>query len=47
MTENKIKLEVPIMADVFAKGENPEYLFWVGSSGAFDDRYKKSFKSFC
>jgi heterodisulfide reductase subunit D len=37
----KIKVNVPIMADVFAKGERPEYLFWVGSAGAFDDRYKK------
>ncbi|MCK4662747.1 MAG: (Fe-S)-binding protein [Bacteroidales bacterium] len=46
MTENKIKIEVPIMADVFAKGEKPEYLLWVGSSGAFDDRYKKVSKAF-
>lgn len=29
------------MADLFAKGEKPEYLFWVGCAGAFDDRYKK------
>ncbi|RLC25336.1 MAG: Fe-S oxidoreductase, partial [Deltaproteobacteria bacterium] len=34
-------LEVPLMADKLVKGENPEYLFWVGSAGAFDDRYKK------
>jgi heterodisulfide reductase subunit D len=42
----KIKVNVPIMADVFAKGERPEYLFWVGSAGAFDDRYKKVTREF-
>lgn len=46
MTENKIKVEVPVMADKFAKGEKPEYLYWVGSAGAFDDRYKKVSQAF-
>ncbi|MFP4556108.1 MAG: (Fe-S)-binding protein [Bacteroidales bacterium] len=40
------KLDVPVMADLFAKGEKPEYLFWVGCAGAFDDRYKKVVGSF-
>jgi len=44
--ENKIKIEVPLMADVFAKGRTPEWLFWVGSAGAFDDRYKKVTRAF-
>ena len=35
------KIEVPIMADLFARGVKPEYLFWVGCAGAFDDRSKK------
>jgi heterodisulfide reductase subunit D len=35
------RIEVPVMSDLFAKGEKPEYLFWVGCAGAFDDRYKK------
>jgi len=35
------KVEVPLMADMLAKGETPEYLLWVGSAGAFDDRYKQ------
>lgn len=35
------KIEIPVMADLFARGEKPEYLFWVGCAGAFDDRYKK------
>jgi Fe-S oxidoreductase len=34
------------MADVFAQGKRPEYLFWVGSAGAFDDRYKKVTRAF-
>lgn len=29
------------MADLAAKGQSPEILFWVGCSGSFDDRYKK------
>lgn len=34
-------IEIPVMAELFAKGDKPEYLFWVGCAGAFDDRYKK------
>ena len=29
-----------------ATGQEPEYLFWVGSAGAFDDRYKKVTRAF-
>lgn len=32
---------VPLMADLHALGKTPEYLFWVGCAGAFDDRYQK------
>lgn len=39
-------LEVPVMADLQASGKTPEYLFWVGSAGAFDDRYKKVTREF-
>lgn len=46
MAEGKRKVEVPVMADLFEKGEKPEYLVWVGSAGAFDDRYKKVTRSF-
>jgi len=31
-------LDVPLMANKMAEGKKPEYLFWVGSAGAFDDR---------
>jgi heterodisulfide reductase subunit D len=40
------KIEVPVMADLFAKGIKPEYLLWVGCAGAFDDRYKKVVRAF-
>lgn len=33
------------MAEMMAKGESPEYLFWVGCSGSFDDRAKKITKA--
>lgn len=44
--KDKIKIEVPTMAEEFAKGHKPELLFWVGSAGAFDDRYKKVTREF-
>ncbi len=34
------------MAELAGKGENPEYLFWVGCAGAYDDRYKKVTRAF-
>lgn len=43
--ENR-KIDVPVMSDLFARGEKPEYLFWVGCAGAFDDRYKKVVRAF-
>lgn len=46
METSQIKIEVPVMADLFARGLTPEYLFWVGSAGAFDDRYKKVTRAF-
>ncbi len=39
-------LEVPVIADMQAKGEAPEILFWVGCSGSFDDRSKSITVSF-
>ncbi len=39
-------LNAPLMADKFAKKQQPEYLLWVGSAGAFDDRYKKVLREF-
>ncbi|HEX2396455.1 MAG TPA: (Fe-S)-binding protein [Bacteroidales bacterium] len=41
-----VKIDIPVMSEVFARGEKPEYLFWVGCAGAFDDRYKKVARAF-
>jgi Fe-S oxidoreductase len=38
-------LKVPTMAEMFANGETPEVLFWVGCAGSFDDRAKKITKA--
>ncbi len=34
-------LTIPTAADLAAKGETPEVLFWVGCAGSYDDRYKR------
>jgi Fe-S oxidoreductase len=41
-----IGFEVPVFSSLPAGKSNPEYLFWVGCAGAFDDRYKKVVKAF-
>lgn len=40
------QLVVPVMADLFARNEKPEYLFWVGCAGAFDNRYTNVTRAF-
>ncbi len=42
--ENTVK--VPTCAELAAKGETPEVLFWVGCAGSFDDRAKRVTKAF-
>jgi heterodisulfide reductase subunit D len=39
-------MNVPTIAELTAKGESPEILFWVGCAGSFDDRYKRVTKAF-
>ncbi|MFD2921132.1 (Fe-S)-binding protein [Terrimonas rubra] len=39
-------MQVPIMAEKFAAGENPDVLFWVGCAGSFDQRAQKITKAF-
>jgi heterodisulfide reductase subunit D len=39
-------MNVPTMAELVAKGESPEILFWVGCAGSFDERYKRVTRSF-
>ena len=38
-------LTVPTLAEMNARGETPEVLFWVGCSGSFDDRAKRITKA--
>jgi len=38
--------KVPTMADMMAKGEEPEVLFWVGCAGSFDQRAQQITKAF-
>lgn len=39
-------MHVPVMAEMFANGESPDILFWVGCSGSFDQRAQKITKAF-
>lgn len=39
-------IKVPTMAELKAKGESPDVLFWVGCAGAYDDRYQKVTRDF-
>ena len=41
-----LDFEVPVFSSIPAGEKKPEYLFWVGCAGAFDDRYKKVVKAF-
>ncbi|MBS1489557.1 MAG: (Fe-S)-binding protein [Bacteroidetes bacterium] len=34
-------MNAPTVADLAAKGETPDVLFWVGCAGSFDDRAKR------
>lgn len=34
-------MQVPTVAELFAKGESPDILFWVGCAGSFDQRAQK------
>lgn len=40
------KIEIPTVADLLARGEAPEVLFWVGCAGSYDERYKNVTKAF-
>ncbi len=39
-------MHVPTMAELFADGQQPEVLFWVGCAGSFDQRAQKITKAF-
>lgn len=40
------QFSVPTMAELFAKGEKPEILFWVGCVGSFDEKTKRVTRTF-
>ena len=39
-------INIPVMSDCHSNGRSPEFLFWVGCAGAFDDRYRKVTRAF-
>jgi len=39
-------LEIPTLAEMAARGERPDLLYWVGCMGSFDDRAKKTTVAF-
>ncbi len=39
-------MDVPLMAELFSRGESPEILFWVGCSGSYDQRAQKITRAF-
>ncbi|WP_312461334.1 (Fe-S)-binding protein [Sphingobacterium siyangense] len=43
--ENELK--VPTVAELLAKGETPDILFWVGCAGSFDERAQKITRDIC
>jgi Fe-S oxidoreductase len=45
MMENE--LNVPTVAELLAKGETPDILFWVGCAGSFDERAQKITRDIC
>jgi heterodisulfide reductase subunit D len=40
-------LQVPTMAEMAAKNESPDILFWVGCAGSFDERAQKITRDIC
>ena len=40
------EIQIPTVAELSAKGEQPDVLFWVGCAGSYDDRYKNVTKAF-
>lgn len=44
-TTGSNKINVPTMAELVAKGQVPDILFWVGCAGSFDERAQKITKA--
>jgi len=41
------EFNIPTMAELLAKGEEPEILFWVGCAGSYDERAQKITRDIC
>lgn len=41
------ELNIPTVAELLAKGEAPEILFWVGCAGSFDERAQRITRDIC
>ena len=41
------KIVIPTMAEMAAKNETPDILFWVGCAGSFDERAQKITRDIC
>jgi len=46
MTE-QLNFTVPTMAELIARGEEPEILFWVGCFGSYDERAQRTTRDIC
>ena len=42
-----MNIHVPTMAELTAKGETPDILFWVGCMGSFDERSQRTTRDIC
>lgn len=41
------QLHIPTVAELVAKGESPDLLFWVGCAGSFDERAQRITRDIC
>ena len=39
-------MNIPTLAELTAKGESPEVVFWVGCAGSYDERAKRVTRAF-
>lgn len=46
MSLENIELQVPTMAEMAARGETPDVLFWVGCAGSFDEKAQRITRAF-
>ncbi len=46
MIKQNIDIQIPTVAEMAAKGETPEVLFWVGCAGSFDQNAQSVTRSF-